>query len=75
MPMKIEELLKSKHQEILAIAAKHGARNHFGSSAPWPEEKPGPKATLYILVEIEPGRTLMDHVDLMHDLKELLMMV
>ena len=27
MAMKIEELLKSKRQEILAIAARHGARN------------------------------------------------
>ena len=33
--MKIEELLKAKRQEILAIAARHGARNVrvFGSVA------------------------------------------
>ncbi len=33
MSMKIEELLKSKRQEILAIAARHGAHNLrvFGS--------------------------------------------
>jgi len=36
MPMKIDELLKSKRQEILAIAAKHVANNLrvFGLSLP-----------------------------------------
>lgn len=35
MAMKIEELLKSKRQEILTIAARHGAHNVrvFGSVA------------------------------------------
>jgi hypothetical protein len=45
MPMKIEELLESKRQEILAIAAKHGAPITFGSSAPSPEERPGSNPT------------------------------
>jgi predicted nucleotidyltransferase len=44
MLTKIDELLKSKRQEILAIAAKHGARNLrvFGSLA---RGEAGPKAT------------------------------
>ena len=54
MPMK-EELLKSKRQEILAIAAKHGARNLrvFGSVA---RGEAGSESDLAILVEMEPGR-------------------
>ena len=74
MPMKIEELLKSKRQEILAVVAKQGARNLrvFGSVA---RGEPRPESDLDILVEIEPERSLMDHVDLMHDLKELMIIV
>jgi predicted nucleotidyltransferase len=71
MPMKIEELLKSKRQEILAIATKHGARNLrvFGSVAIGDAR---PESDLDILVEMEPGRSLMDHVALMQDLEDLL---
>ena len=71
MPMKIEELLKSKRQEILDIAAKHGARNLrvFGSVA---RGEARPESDLDILVEMEPGRSLMDHVALMQDLEDLL---
>ena len=71
MPMKIEEQLKSKRQEILAIAAKHGARNLrvFGSVA---RGEARPESDLDILVEMEPGRSLMDHVALMQDLEDLL---
>ena len=45
MAMKIEELLKSKRQEILAIAARHGARDVrvFGSVARVPIPDPHPK--------------------------------
>jgi hypothetical protein len=71
MPMKIEELLKSKRQEILDIAAKHGARNLrvFGSVA---RGEARPESDLDILVEMEPGRSLMDHIALMQDLEDLL---
>jgi predicted nucleotidyltransferase len=71
MPTKIEDLLKSKRQEILTIAARHGARNLrvFGSAA---RGEAGPESDLDILVEMEPGRSLMDHVALMHDLEDLL---
>ncbi|MGA9098267.1 MAG: nucleotidyltransferase family protein [Methanotrichaceae archaeon] len=71
MHTKIEELLKSKRQEILAIAARHGARNVrvFGSVA---RGEAGPESDLDILVEMEPGTSLMDHIALMQDLEDLL---
>ncbi|HUI39825.1 MAG TPA: nucleotidyltransferase family protein [Methanothrix sp.] len=69
--MKLDELLKSKRQEILAIAARHGAHNVrvFGSVARGEDR---PESDLDILVEMEPGRSLMDHVALMQDLEDLL---
>ena len=69
--MKIEEQLKSKRQEILAIAARHGAHNLrvFGSVA---RGEAGPESDLDILVEMEPGKSLLDHVALMQDLEDLL---
>ncbi len=71
MAMKIEELLKSKRQEILAIAARHGARNVrvFGSVA---RGEAKPESDIDILVEMESGTSLMDHVTLMQDLEDLL---
>jgi predicted nucleotidyltransferase len=71
MDMKIEELLKSKRQEILAIAARHGARNVrvFGSVA---RGEAKPESDVDILVEMESGTSLMDHVTLMQDLEDLL---
>ena len=63
MAMKIEELLKSKRQEILAIAARHGVRNIrvFGSVA---RGEASPDSDVDILVEMESGTSLMDHVTL-----------
>jgi uncharacterized protein len=71
MAMKIEELLKYKRQEILAIAARHGAHNVriFGSVA---RGEAGPESDIDILVEMESGTSLMDHVTLMQDLEDLL---
>ena len=71
MPAKIDELLKAKRHEILAIAARHGAHNLrvFGSVA---RGEAGPESDLDILVEMEPGKSLLDHVALMQDLEDLL---
>lgn len=71
MCTKINELLKSKRHEILAIAARHGARNVrvFGSVA---RGEAGPESDLDILVEMEPGTSLMDRIALMQDLEDLL---
>lgn len=61
----------NRHDEILRIAREHGAKNVrlFGSAArgDW---KPG--SDLDLLVEMEPGRSLIDHVALKQDLEDLL---
>lgn len=69
--MTIEEQLKDKREEILAIAAKHGAFNVrlFGSAA---RGEAGPDSDIDILVELEPGRTLLDHGALLLALQDLL---
>ncbi len=69
--MKIEELLKSKRQEILAIAARHGAHNVrvFGSVA---RGEAKPESVVDIILEMVSGTSLMDHVTLMQDLEDLL---
>ena len=63
--------MKAKRHEILAIAARHGAHNLrvFGSVA---RGEAGPESDLDILVEMEPGKSLLDHVALMQDLEDLL---
>lgn len=63
--------LRSRRTEILDVARKHGARNVrvFGSAA---RGDAGPDSDVDILVELEPGRSLLDHVALMLDLGDLL---
>lgn len=69
--MTVEELLREKREEILRIAARHGARNVrvFGSTARG--EAVG-ASDLDLLVKFEPGRSLLDHAGLVLDLEELL---
>ena len=69
--MGIEELLKEKREEILLVAAKHGARKIrvFGSVARGEADE---KSDIDFLVEMEPGRTLLDMGGLLMDLRELL---
>ncbi len=69
--MGIDELLKEKRDEILKIAARHGARNVrvFGSVA---RGEAGPHSDIDLLVDMEPGRTLLDLGGLWSDLNELL---
>jgi len=65
------DTLRSRRTEILAVARKRGARNVriFGSVARGDAE---PDSDVDILVELEPGRSLLDHSGLMLDLSELL---
>jgi len=69
--MEIEALLKEKREEILAIAAKHGAYNVriFGSVA---RGEARPDSDVDFLVEIEQNRSLLDRIALIQDLEDLL---
>ena len=69
--MTVEQLLTGKREEILRIAAQHGARNVrlFGSAA---RGEAGDGSDLDFLVEMEPGRSLLDLAGLRNDLMDLL---
>jgi len=69
--MALEGLLREKREEILRICAKYGARNVrvFGSVA---RGEGGKDSDLDLLVEFEPGRSLLDHAGLVVELEELL---
>ncbi|MBI4480009.1 MAG: nucleotidyltransferase family protein [Acidobacteria bacterium] len=69
--MSIEELLKSKREEILRAAARSGARNVrvFGSIA---RKEARPDSDVDFLVELEPGRSLFDLGGLLMELRGLL---
>ena len=69
--MEIVEVLKEKRDEILRIAARHGASNVrvFGSVA---RGEANAQSDVDLLVELERGRSLLDHAALMLDLERLL---
>jgi predicted nucleotidyltransferase len=69
--MEIDKLLQDKRDEILRIAASHGARDVrlFGSLA---RGEAGPKSDIDILVKLDPGRSLLDIVAIKQDLGDLL---
>ncbi len=69
--MSVEELLKTRREEILQISAKYGARNVriFGSVA---RGEARPDSDIDFLVEMEPGRSLFDLGGLLVDLQQLL---
>ncbi len=69
--MTLEELLKAKREEILQVCAKYGARNVrvFGSVA---RGEADAQSDIDFLVELEPGRTLLDLGGLQYELEQLL---
>lgn len=69
--MSIRERLDHKRADVLRTAARHGARNvrMFGSVA---RGEAGPGSDLDLLVELEEGRSLLDHAALVIDLEILL---
>jgi len=67
----MREVLKAKRAEILRIAARHGARNVrlFGSVA---RGEADAESDVDVLVDMEPGRSLLDMGGLLMDLQDLL---
>ena len=66
--MTLDFLRRNYRAELLAAAARHGARNVrvFGSVA---RGEPVEGSDLDLLVDLEPGRTLMDLGGLLMDLQ------
>ena len=69
--MRAEDLIAAKRGEILQVAAQHGARNVrvFGSAA---RGESTDESDIDLLVDLEPGRSLLDHSALLQDLQDLL---
>jgi len=69
--MGIREIIGDKRDAILALAARHGASNIrvFGSVA---EGKADDASDVDFLVDMEPGRSLLDLGGLLMDLQDLL---
>ena len=67
----IKDLLSTKREEILRIAARHGALNVriFGSVA---RGEATENSDVDLLVELEQGRSLLDQAGLMVELEDLL---
>jgi len=68
---KVQRLLTEKHDEILRMAARHGAKNIrvFGSVARGDADA---ASDVDVLVDMEPGRSLLDMGGLLMDLQDLL---
>ncbi len=71
MTLTLDELKASKREEILLLASKRGARNLrvFGSVARGEDDA---ESDIDFLVDLEPGRSLMDLGGLQIDLEQLL---
>ncbi len=69
--MGMQKIVRDRREEILRIAASHGARNVriFGSMA---RGEARPDSDLDVLVSLEPGRSVLDLVAIKQDLEDLL---
>jgi len=69
--MNVDKTLSTKRDEILRIAAAHGARNLrvFGSVSRCEATE---RSDVDILVSLEPGRSLLDLIAIKQDLEDLL---
>ena len=69
--LKLQSLRTNRRESILRLAQRHGARNLrvFGSVA---RGEAVESSDLDLLVEWEPGRSLMDHSAFVQDLQALL---
>ncbi len=69
--MRTDELLNAKRADILRIAARYGARN-VRLLAPAALGEARPASDVALLVDFEPGRSLLDRGGLLMDLDDLL---
>lgn len=71
LTMRIREPLEKNRDEILRVAERHGATNVriFGSVARGQDDS---ESDLDVLVDLEKGRSPMDHAALVIDLEDLL---
>jgi hypothetical protein len=71
--MTVTDLIKARRADILDAARRHGAHNirMVGSVA---RGEAGEQSDIDILVAMEQGRSLLDVIDLGHELEELLKM-
>ncbi len=69
--MKLEKLIKERREDILRISRLHGARavRLFGS---YSRRASTEASDIDVLVELEPGTTLLDLVAIKQDLEDLL---
>ena len=69
--MDMYKMIEAKKDDILRIAAKHGALNVrvIGSTA---RREASSESDIDLLVELELGRTLLDHAALILELQEFL---
>jgi uncharacterized protein len=70
-PMDTEELLRSKREQIMRLAESHGAHNVrvFGSVV---RGEAGPESDIDLLIDLEAGRSLLQHAALLVELEDLL---
>lgn len=69
--MSLEQVLREKREEVLALAARYGAYNVrvFGSVA---RGEANEASDLDLMVDLQPGRSLFDLVGLLMKLQDLL---
>jgi len=69
--MNLRDMLESKRNDILRIAERHGASDVciFGSVA---RGEADDRSDIDLLVELDPGRSLLDHAALVVELEDLL---
>jgi hypothetical protein len=69
--MTLEDLLQAKREDILKVCARYGAHNVrvFGSVARGEADE---QSDIDLMVDFEPGRSLLDHAGLWLELQDLL---
>lgn len=69
--MDVEQTVREQREAILSVVARHGARNVrlIGSVA---RGEAGASSDVDLLVDLEPGRSLIDLAGLLADLRDLL---